>query len=192
MRGKTMILATAMPVLATPGSWAQLPDNSALKSEQAEKMRSLAWLDGEWRGEATIAMPGGDLMIIQTERIGPMLDGGAKVIEGRGYTFDGKLAFNALGVVTYDAYAKKYEIHSLNDGRTCIFPLQVTNEGYNWQTPAGPNSTIQYVVKFRDGLWIETGSLVTKNAPAKQFIEMRLKRVASTKWPLGSPLGPKK
>lgn len=191
MRYHSIMLTTALLLTPSAGAWSQMPDNSAMKAKQAEKMKSLSWLDGEWRGEATITMPGGDLKIVQTERIGPMLDGGAKVIEGRGYSPDGSLAFNALGIVTYDAFADKYEIHSFNDGRTGIFPLQVTANGYNWQTPAGPSASIQYIVTYENGLWLESGSYVMKDMPPRKFIEMRLKRVGDTNWPLTSPLGPK-
>ena len=40
--------------------------------------------------------------ITQTERIGPFLDGSVRVIEGRGYDADGKVAFNSFGTISYN------------------------------------------------------------------------------------------
>jgi hypothetical protein len=48
-------------------------------------MKARAPMNGAWRGEATTLLPGGERRTItQTERIGPLLGGAMKVIEGRG------------------------------------------------------------------------------------------------------------
>jgi hypothetical protein len=42
-------------------------------------------------------LPSGEkLALTQTERIGPMLQGAIKVVEGRGYNQEGALVFNAF------------------------------------------------------------------------------------------------
>ena len=67
------------------------PDPKALMEEQRQAPAPLAFMDGVWRGAATTTLPSGEKHVItQTERIGPMLDGTIKVIEGRGYDVDGK------------------------------------------------------------------------------------------------------
>ena len=43
-------------------------------------------MDGTWRGPAWTLLPSGEKHeLTQTERVGSMLDGSIKVIEGRGY-----------------------------------------------------------------------------------------------------------
>jgi hypothetical protein len=177
-------------VVAAVPSLAQAPDTKALKSEQIAKMKAFDWLDGEWRGEAVIKSPQGEIRLIQTERIGPFLDGGARVIEGRGYLPDGSVGFNALAVMVYDPATAKYAMHAFSDGRTGVFKLLPSEKGYIWETPAGP-ATIRYTASFRDGKWLEIGEFIMPGAPPRAFFEMTLKRVGDTDWPRGAPVGPK-
>jgi hypothetical protein len=51
-------------------------------------------------------------VITQTERIGLFLDGALKVIEGRGYDADGKLAFNSFGIVSFNPATRSYSMRS--------------------------------------------------------------------------------
>jgi hypothetical protein len=76
------------------------PDPAALITAQREAMVPLGYMDGVWRGSASIMLPSGKKLITQTERIGPLLDGSIKVIEGRGYEADGRVGFNAFGVIS--------------------------------------------------------------------------------------------
>jgi hypothetical protein len=94
-----MLLAAAS---ASPVALAQAPNGAALQAEQRERLAPLAWLDGIWRGSAEFPGQIGPLTITQTERVGPMLDGTVKVIEGRGYDPDGKLVFNALTTLAWN------------------------------------------------------------------------------------------
>ena len=48
-------------------------------------MATVKMMDGEWRGTASQATPGGkEVTFTQTERAGSLLDGSIKVVEGRG------------------------------------------------------------------------------------------------------------
>src|SRR5258708_37861222 len=77
---------------------------ATLIAAQREAMLRLAFMDGVWRGPAWSILPSGEKHnITQTERIGPMLDGSVKVIEGKGYDLvDGKATFNAFATISYD------------------------------------------------------------------------------------------
>src|SRR6476620_6589663 len=82
------------------------PSPATLIAAQRDAMKVLAVMDGVWRGDAwTILRSGEKHSITQTERIGPFLDGSIKVIEGRGYDADGKVSFNAFGIISYDPAA---------------------------------------------------------------------------------------
>jgi len=113
----TRIAVVALVLLSLAAPVAVLaqgrPDPAVLLAAQREAMTRLAMLDGEWRGSAWNVSPSGEKhTLTQTERVGPFLDGAVRVIEGRGYEADGKVGFNALGVISYKPDAKAYSIRS--------------------------------------------------------------------------------
>ncbi len=155
-------------------------------------MASLAAMDGIWRGPAwTILEKGEKHNVIQTERIGPFLDGSIKLLEGRGYdATTGKVTFNAFGVISFDQNTKTYALHSYAQGRAGDFKLTPTADGYVWEIPAGP-MTIRYTAVIKDGAWKEVGDRIMPGQKPIRFFEMNLKRAGNTNWPTGVPI-PKK
>ena len=102
------LLAMAFGGLLASGAWGvawlrpapQAPDAGPRMAAQRTALDAFAIMDGEWRGEAWTLLPDGSKHVLtQTERVGPFLDGTVRVIEGRGYEADGKVSFNALGVL---------------------------------------------------------------------------------------------
>ena len=82
-------------------------------------------MDGIWRGPAWTLQPDGRKRnLVQTERIGPFLDGSVKLIEGRGYEEDGRVGFNALGIVYYDLAKQAYGLRSFAQGRGGDFKFE--------------------------------------------------------------------
>src|SRR5689334_11767215 len=111
-----LLLVSSAPAPAQP------PDPHAIAAER-EAMARLAWMDGVWRGPATTQTPTGPHNVIQTERIGPMLGGTIKVLEGRGYNADGSTGFNAFGIISWDPATGAYRLHSYAMGRAGDFVL---------------------------------------------------------------------
>lgn len=179
-------LATLLLLLAAcpPRAFAQgPPDAEALMSAQREAMRSLAFMDGVWRGPARTLLPSGEWHeVTQTERIGPFLDGAVKILEGRGYDTAGKVTFNALGIVSFDPTRKAYALHSYAMGRAGDFSFTPTDSGFVWEIPAGP-MTIRYTATLRGGKWREVGERVFPGKEPVPFFEMNLTRVRDTDWP---------
>lgn len=171
-------------IAAAPAARAQgRPDPAALIAAQREAMSKLAYMDGVWRGPAwTILSDGSKHEIIQTERIGPFLGGGVKVIEGRGYDADGTVTFNALGIVSYDPGKRAYSLHSYAMGSAGDFALTPNADGYSWEIPAGP-MTIHYTAVVKDGTWHEVGDQLAPGKEPVRFFEMTLTRVGDTTWP---------
>ncbi len=125
----------------------------------------LGIINGEWRGEASgYNRDGTPYTILQTERVGPMLDGDATVIEGRGYASDGSLAFNAFAVVGLNVATGQMEMRSHAMGRVETFPISITGDGYSWSTPAGPNAQMTYDATISDGVLTEIGTYVRRLA----------------------------
>jgi hypothetical protein len=183
------LLMTAGASLAALGQGRQ--DPATLVAAQREAMTALSVMDGVWRGPAWTILPSGEKhSVTQTERIGPFLDGSVKVIEGRGYDADGKVAFNAFGTVSYNPATRAYTLHSYAQGNSGDFALKPTADGYVWEIPAGP-MTIRYTAVIRDGAWREVGDRITPGKEPVRFFEMNLKRVGDTTWPAGGAISPR-
>jgi hypothetical protein len=175
---------TAVSVLLGSRSVAQAPPSPAvLIAAQRDAMRALSNMDGVWRGSAwTILQSGEKHAITQTERIGPLLDGSIKVVEGRGYNSDGSVGFNAFAVISYDPAGKTYALHSYAQGRAGDFPLTPTPDGYVWEIPAG-QMKIRYTAVIKPDSWREIGEYISPGKAPVQFFEMNLNRVGDSTWP---------
>lgn len=167
------------------------PDPHALITAQKEAMASFSFMDGTWRGKASMMLPNGEMHdLIQTERIGSALDGSVKVIEGRGYEADGSVWFEALAVISFDPNTKAYSMRSYAQGMAGDFTVVPSDSGFSWEIPAGP-MTINYVATIKNGTWHETGTRTMPGKDPVKFFDMTLTRVGDTDWPSGGALGPK-
>ena len=156
---------------------------AALIAAQQEAMKTLAFMDGVWRGPAWTILPSGQKhAVTQTERIGPFLDGSVKVIEGRGYDASGKATFNAFGTISYNPATRAYTLHSYAQGSAGDFVLKPIENGYIWEIPAGP-ATIRYTCTVKSGTWLEVGDRIVPGKDPVRFFEMTLRRVGDTDWP---------
>lgn len=169
---------------------AQQPVGKEAAATQTKEMTRLAMMDGTWRGDGWIMLPTGKREeLTQTERVGPMLDGAIKVIEGRGYDAAGKVQFNAFAVISYDLQKQQHTMRSYAQGRVDDFPLSVQPDGYTWEIPAGP-AKIRYTAKIEDGKWVEHGERIIPNRAPIRFFEMKLERLGDTDWPRASSVKP--
>ena len=167
------------------------PDSVALIAAQREAMAALQAMNGVWRGTAWTLLPSGEKHnIIQTERIGPMLDGSVKVIEGRGYEPDGRLSFNAFAVISFNPATRAYNFRSHALGLSGDFVIAPTADGYSWEIPAGP-ATIRYTAVIKDGTLREVGDRTVPGREPQRFFEMTLQRVGDSDWPAAGAIGPK-
>ncbi len=167
------------------------PDPTAHMAAQRAALKSLAALDGVWRGKARILEPGGAWHeLTQTERVGPMLDSTVKVIEGRGYEADGKTSFNAFAVLAWDSGRKAFGFRSYTQGRFGDYTFTATDSGFVWEIPAGP-MTIRFTATVRDGKWHEVGERIVAGQDPVRFIEMNLVRVGDGDWPAGGAVPPR-
>jgi hypothetical protein len=170
-------------------SFAQAPDPEPVMAAQREAMKALSSMDGVWRGPAWTILPSGEKRsIVQTERIGPFLQGTVKVLEGRGYRDDGNVGFNALGIVSFDPAKNAYSLRSYALGRSGDFAFRPTPEGYTWEIPLGPDALIRYTATVKDNTLHEVGDRIIGTSPPQRFFEMTLKRVGDSDWPAGSPV----
>lgn len=167
------------------------PDAATLITAQREAMAPLAFMDGVWRGPAWTILPSGEKHnLIQTERIGPFLDGSVKVIEGKGYEADGKVGFNAFATISYNPSTRAYTMHSYAQGNVGDFSLKPTADGFIWEIPLG-SMIIRYTAVIKDGTWREVGDRIMPGREPVRFFEMNLKRLGDTNWPAAGAVAPK-
>jgi len=170
-------LALAPAILTAP-----LGAQSAPHAPATPSLAQFAWMDGAWRGEATIDMPTGRITLTQTERSGTMLGGAVRMVEGRGYGPKGDLQFNAFGII-FSRPDGTYAMHSWAQGRERIFPVTLIEGGFAWEMPAGP-MTIRYEARLLNGKWTERGYRSMSGKPRVEFYRMELTRVGSADgWP---------
>lgn len=188
-------IALAAALLVAPLSLPQTaqaltPPEAAGSAVQRQAIAALDRLDGTWRGEATMTGPGGQRTFTQTERVGSMLGGSVKVIEGRGYNADGTTSFNAMAVISWDEAAGRYGFHSWANGRSGDFPFEATADGFRWEIQAGPNARVEYVAVVEGGTWHEVGHYLVEGQPPRQILEMTLTRLGDSDWPAGGAVRP--
>ncbi|MCR9270193.1 MAG: hypothetical protein NXH72_09425 [Hyphomonadaceae bacterium] len=150
----------------------------------------LSFMFGEWVGPASGFSQQGPFSLTQTERVGPMLDGDVVVIEGRGYADSGDTVFNAFAVVSPTGADGTWEMRSYTQGRAGTFPFEVTEDGYIWSTPAGPNARMVYTASFNGDTWHQIGVYTPSAGPERQTFEMTLTRTGDSDWPAGDPVSP--
>jgi hypothetical protein len=188
MRVQFGLMLAAM-LVATP-VLAQQQNPQVLMAAQKEAMARLAFMDGVWRGQAVTVLPNGDKHeVTQTERVGPLLDGTIKLVEGRGYMANGATGFNAFATISYNVEHGAYSMHSHAMGHVGDFTIKPTADGFTWEIPAGP-MTIRYVATIKDGTWYETGDRIVPGKEPVRFIEMKLKRIGDSSWPTAGAIGP--
>lgn len=190
MKRLPLMLSAAVILIGAPVA-AQVPAQPAGSAAQREAVGALDFLDGEWRGQAVVHGQGGAETLTQTERVGSLLGGSIKVIEGRGYAADGSTVFNAMAVLSWDEREGRYRFRSWANGYSGDYRFERTEDGFRWETPAGPNARIEYVATVRDGTWHEVGTYIAEGQPPRPMIDMRLTRTADTDWPAGDAVEPR-
>ncbi len=188
----SVVVLAGMTVSLLPlQSHAQGYDPSAQIAAQRTAMRSLAMMDGTWRGKARIlGMDGKWQELTQTERVGTTLDSTLKLIEGRGYDAEGKPAFHAIAMLGYDARKKAYAFRSHARGEVGDFAFTPTDSGFVWEVKA-PAFTIRYSAVIRDGRWREVGDRIVTGSDPVRMIEMDLVRLGATDWPAAGAVPPR-
>lgn len=183
------LLLTVIAALLSAQLAAQTPtDPRAIISIQRIAMEKFARMDGVWRGSAWTILPSADKhSITQTERIGPFLDGSIRVIEGRGYESDGRVGFNAFGVISYIPESKTYRLRSHAQGRYGDFAITPTEDGYVWEIPMG-SSTLRYTASINGDVFKEVGDRIEPGKAPFRMFEMTLSRIGDTEWPAGNPV----
>ena len=172
---KLLILCTALMV---PGM-AQQPRVPNIESQRAA-MKKLSFLIGKWSGEARILRGSGEpLELIQTEEAQYKLDGLILIIEGIGHSkSDGKVALQALGIVSYDDEAGTYRMRAYNDGRYLETEVKLADDGkgMTWGFAVGEIKTNSLLRINEKGEWTELTEITVGSQPPRKYMELRVSR----------------
>jgi hypothetical protein len=151
-----------------------------------EAMKKLDYLAGKWKGEATTSLgPKETKTITQTEDVQFKLNGTVLLVEGVGRgKLPGKdeegVLFNALGVMSYDAQAKKYKVKAYRmEGQSVDADLTLTEKGFVWGFKEPQRGVeVRYTMNLTaKGEWHEVGEYTLDGKAWTKFIEMTLSRV---------------
>jgi hypothetical protein len=144
-------------------------------------MKRLDFLVGEWSGEASAARgPGVVVDLVQSEVAQFKLDGLVLMIEGVGRTkSDGKLALQALGLISFDDASDGYRMRAYNDGRWLETDVTLLEDGtgLSWGFSLGEITT-KSVLRINDkGEWTELAEITIGARPPQKLMELVVQRV---------------
>lgn len=143
-------------------------------------MKKLSFLIGKWSGEARLLRGTVEpVELIQSEEAQYKLDGLILIIEGLGRSkSDGKVALQALGIISYDDEAGTYRMRAYNDGRYLETEMALAEDGkgLTWGFALGEIKT-QSVLRINEkGDWTELGEITVNSQPPRKFMELRVSR----------------
>lgn len=143
-------------------------------------MKKLDFLVGKWSGEAHVfRAPTQPIELAQAEDAYYKLDGLVLIIEGIGRNrSDGKVALQALGVVSYDDEAGAYRMRAYNDGRYMETELKLSEsgKGLSWGFALGEVKTSSVLQINEKGQWTELTDITVGSQPTRKFMELTVNR----------------
>lgn len=157
---------------------AQRPQAPNVEMQRAA-MKKLDFMVGPWSGIARVWRgPGDPAELIQTEEATYKLDGLILMIEGVGKDRgDGKVALQALGVISYDDEAGVYRMRAFNDGRWLETEVKLADDGkgLTWGFVFGEIRTNSTLRMNERGEWTEIAEVAIGPHPMRKFMELTVK-----------------
>lgn len=152
---------------------------------QRTAMKRLGFLVGEWSGEASVLRgPGQFAELAQTESAQFKLDGLILVIEGVGRTkAEGKLALQALGLISFDDETGTYKMRAFNDGRWLETEVKLADGGnsISWGFALGEFKTRTVMRINENGEWTELGELIIGERSPQKMMDLKVRRNSGPK-----------
>lgn len=181
--GRSLVLLAAPLLLAPHPLTAQSAPAHPPGNAAREAVAKVAFLEGSWKGEASIDMgPRGTQAIVQTETVESRLGGAALVVHGLGKSraVEGqpeRVVHEAIGVIYHDEATKGLKILAIKaDGASTTSDLVPEAGGWRWflSTPRG---RVRYTISQPNpGEWHEVGEISPDGATWRKFYEMRLQK----------------
>jgi hypothetical protein len=157
---------------------AQTPQTPNVEAQRTA-MKKLEFLVGEWSGEASVLRGPGQFAELMTESAHFKLNGLVLVIEGVGRTkSDGKLALQALGLVSFEDETGTYKMRAFNDGRWLETEVQLADGGnsISWGFALGEFKTKAVLRINENGEWTELVELIIGDRPPHKMMDLKVRR----------------
>jgi hypothetical protein len=146
---------------------------------QREAMQKLAFLNGQWAGEASLLRgPTEFVELLQTEEAQYKLDGLILVIEGVGRTASGGQALlQAFGIISYDDESETYHLRAFNDGRFLEAEVKLLEQGkgMTWSFALGEIRTKSVLRINERGEWTEFAEIFIGSQSPKKLLELTVR-----------------
>jgi hypothetical protein len=159
---------------------AQTPHTPNIETQRTA-MEKLDFLFGDWSGEASAARgPGVIVELSQTEVAEFKLDGLVLMIEGVGRTkLGGKLALQALGLISFDDATGSYRMRAYNDGRWLETDVKLLDDGksLSWGFSLGEISTKSLLRINEKGEWTELAEITIGARLPQKLMELVVRQV---------------
>jgi len=172
-------LFAALAALSTL-CFGQAPDFGG--KEQAEKMKGLSFLVGEWEGTAKFYRGEQAIDVKSSEKVEVKAGGTALFVTGVHWIERGAnkvVVHDAAAILVYDKAKDVFKLTSqLANGLGGTFELKLDGKGYKWTTPGADGSTMRYTMRITEaGEWHEIGENSTDGKTWVKTMEMTLKKV---------------
>jgi hypothetical protein len=145
-----------------------------------QEMKKLAYMAGDWKGEANIRNQSGVIKVLQTEHIEFKLDSLVLSIEGIGREGD-KISFHALAYVHYDVASQAFQFKSyVKEGYSTNAYFKIIGENkFEWgfDIPSGGKSRYTITLNPANKTWYEVGEYSRDGQQWFNFIEMNLTKL---------------
>lgn len=152
---KSMVLVLAALAAVPQASPAQAP---AALPVAADKMQALAFLVGEWEGEAWMQMgPDRRETVRQHERVELAASGEVLSIQGQGRVGE-RLVHDAVASIAWDPAAQRYDMWTYRAGAGPADPwIEVGDHQVVWGFDS-PRGKIRFTIRLDEqGRWTEIG-----------------------------------
>ena len=164
-------LSLAAPAQAQEAPPSQTPGNA------------LASMIGSWEGSGWSTMPDGSRETFDIfERVESVGGGNAVMIRGMGYApagagRDGRLVHDAGGFVSREGAA--YQMFAATaQGGPERYEMTITETGYVWEIPLGPQARMVFTAHIDAQTWTETGEYCQSEGACFPSMSMTLTRLA--------------
>lgn len=150
---------------------------------QAEKMKPLGFLVGEWKGSGTYFAGDRKVEVECTERVESAAGGTCLLVIGKHYLIgpEGQrmLIHDAAGMIRFSLADSRYKfIAQLGSGLANEFDVEVKERGLIWGFQSPGTGATRYTMKLTEkGEWHEIGERSTDDGKTwSKFLEMTLSK----------------
>lgn len=178
LRTVALMLVTVLAHSALPGI-ATAQGRPDFSDEVSGAMAPMAWIIGDWEGEATIRMGNGEPeTVAMVETAEYLLDGQVLTFKGVGRV-DGEIVHHAFATISFDALEDAFTMRSFTaEGMHSDPEVVIDEDGALTWTLVAPMGTMRYVIRQDDGgRWVETGAFSRDGETFNDFFKMVLTRV---------------